>query len=179
MSAILDRRFSIELTQGARAAIAAAAALSEDGKETGGILLGRDPDAEGIIEVLLAAGPGPQALRGRSYFLRDLHYSRRLARLAYEREGLQWVGDWHTHPRGPASPSNFDLHTYTSHLSDRELNFEAFVAVIVTPDAKFGWGKSQLRTYAYAAPKSPSRLSCGSCRPSGVEPLRGPPPAFP
>jgi hypothetical protein len=154
LSTILDGRFSIELAPSARAAIATAAALSEDGKETGGILLGRDPNAGGLIEVLLAAGPGTQAIRGPSYFLRDLHYSRRLARLAYEREGLQWVGDWHTHPRGPAGPSDFDLQTYASHLSDRELNFEAFVAVIVTPHAEFGWGKCQLSAFVYSAPQA-------------------------
>jgi proteasome lid subunit RPN8/RPN11 len=155
LSTILDGRFSIELAPGARAAIAKAAALSEDGQETGGILLGRDPDAEGLIEVLLAAGPGPHAIRSPSYFLRDLHYSRRLARLVYEREGLQWVGDWHTHPRGPVCPSSFDLWTYAAHLFDRELNFEAFVAVIVTPHAEFDWHRCQLNTYAYSASKSP------------------------
>lgn len=148
--------FRFELAPRARAAIATAAALSEDGNETGGILLGRDPDTEGVIKVMLAAGPGPKAIRSRSYFLRDLHYSRRLARLAYDREGLQWVGDWHTHPLGPANPSSFDLHTYTSHLFDRELDFEAFVAVIVTPDAEFGWEHCQLSSHVYAAQKKPS-----------------------
>lgn len=151
MSTILDGRFSVELAPGARAAIATAAALSEDGKETGGILLGRDPNAGGLIEVLLAAGPGPQAIRRPSYFLRDLHYSCRLARLAYEREELQWVGDWHTHPRGRASPSGFDLQTYASHLADRELSFEAFVAVIVTPHEEFSWGKCQLSTFVISS----------------------------
>lgn len=151
MSTIPDGRFSIELAPSARAAIATASVLSEDGNETGGILLGRDPNAAGLIKVLLAAGPGPQAIRCPSYFLRDLHYSRRLARLAYEREGLQWVGDWHTHPRGPACPSSFDLRTYTSHLFDQELNFEAFVSVIVTPHSKFGWTRCHLNTFVYAS----------------------------
>lgn len=27
----------------------------------------------------------------------------------FERYGLQWVGDWHTHPEGGPTPSDFDL----------------------------------------------------------------------
>lgn len=150
MSVIQIGEFSIGFGPGVQAAIATAAALSVDGRETGGILLGRDPDAVGLIKVVCASGPGPHAIRGPSSFLRDLNYSRRLARLAYERERLQWVGDWHTHPQGPRVPSAFDLRTYASHLSNPELNFEAFVAVIVTPDHEQGWDRCQLNASVFS-----------------------------
>jgi integrative and conjugative element protein (TIGR02256 family) len=144
---------SVAVSAGARDAISNAALISRDGRETGGILLGRDPGEKGEIEVVRAAGPGPRAIRRPSYFLRDLNYSRRLARLAYERDRLQWVGDWHTHPHGPDIPSVFDLLTYARHLDDVELKFEAFVAVIVTPNSRFDWGKCRLNSFVYSAPQ--------------------------
>lgn len=150
MSVIHIGEFSVEFAPGVPEAMRKAAALSMDGRETGGILLGRDPEVDGLIKVVRAAGPGPRAIRDRSFFLRDLRYSRRLARLAYEREGLQWVGDWHTHPRGPRGPSGFDLRTYASHLSDSELKFKAFVAVIVTPGHEEEWDECQLSTNVFS-----------------------------
>jgi integrative and conjugative element protein (TIGR02256 family) len=155
LSVIDVGKFSVRFAPGVQAAITKASALSVDGLETGGILLGRDPNPDGLIEAVRAAGPGPHAIRGRSCFLRDLSYSRRLARLAFEREGLQWVGDWHTHPRGPQGPSDFDLRTYASHLCDPELNFEAFVAVIVTPVQEQDWDGCLLNANVFSLSASP------------------------
>lgn len=151
MKIALSERFSARLRPSALAAIGTAATVSADGRETGGILLGRDSGDDGVIEVVRAAGPGPVAIRRHSYFLRDLAYTKRLARLAFEREGLQWVGDWHTHPRGPDRPSDFDLATYARHLADPELGFDAFVAMIVTPYPQHEWGGCRLSTFVYTA----------------------------
>lgn len=79
-----------------------------DELETGGILLGgSDP-----LRVTVAAGPGPGAVRTRSFFLRDLQFSQELAANEAAISGAKWVGEWHTHPTGPAHPSSTDLKTY-------------------------------------------------------------------
>lgn len=79
-----------------------------DELETGGILLGgTDP-----LRVSVAAGPGPGAVRTRSFFLRDLQFSQELAANEETISGATWVGEWHTHPTGPVHPSSTDLQTY-------------------------------------------------------------------
>lgn len=143
-----DVRLSI--ADQAAEAMRCAATLSRDGLETGGILLGRDLDERGVIEVVVAGGPGPRALRERTRFSRDFDHSDRLAQLWYDRDGLQWVGDWHTHPHGPAGPSTVDLGSAAQLLADFELGFEAVVTVIVTPGMGGGWRRPRLHPYAFA-----------------------------
>ena len=41
-----------------------------DGREIGGILLGRGPDDDGVIEIVEAGDPGPNADRRNDFFLR-------------------------------------------------------------------------------------------------------------
>jgi hypothetical protein len=62
--------------------LAELAVLASDGLETGGILLGADHGLTGPIIVTSCGGPGPEAIRRRSYFpftgtvLRQLPISR-------------------------------------------------------------------------------------------------------
>jgi integrative and conjugative element protein (TIGR02256 family) len=96
--------------------------------ETGGILLGR-PELGGYL-VSVAGGPGPNAIHEPDYFLRDLAYAQSLAMVAWTADRSQWIGDWHTHPRGSLRPSAADLRTYRQHLTDPELGFASFLSVI-------------------------------------------------
>lgn len=114
--------------------IAREALRSRDGLETGGILLG--PDTASTILISRAGGPGPQAHRTEHSFLRDLAHAQSLANAAWDEEGHQWIGEWHTHPTGDLTPSALDLHSYLQHLHDPELHLDWFVAIIVglTPD---------------------------------------------
>jgi integrative and conjugative element protein (TIGR02256 family) len=76
--------------------------------ETGGILLGTtDPFHVGV-----AGNAGPGAIQTPTFFLRDLEYTQALAKVEAETSGLHWIGEWHTHPTGPAHPSHTDLSTY-------------------------------------------------------------------
>ena len=102
-------------------------------EETGGILLGHDLDHQ--ILVTAAGDPGPGAIHTPTRFRRDLAHAARLADAAYEHDGSIWVGDWHTHPRGPTRPSRYDLRTYRSFLHDPELDFDRFVTLIVIPQS--------------------------------------------
>ena len=122
------------LSAPARRTIEQEARRSADGRETGGILLGHDASDDHPLRVTVAGEPGPGAKRSAFRFLRDLDHSRRLADEAYERDGSVWVGEWHTHPKGPSRPSRRDLHTYRQLLSEVELGFERFAAIIVTID---------------------------------------------
>ncbi len=108
----------------------AQAALSVDGLEVGGLLLGHDIGTH--IRVTVAGDPGPCARREPDWFLRDLAHARRLGDLAYAADGSVWLGEWHTHPRGPGQPSGTDLDTYRALLDDPDLGFERVVAIVVS-----------------------------------------------
>lgn len=134
---------SVTLAAAAEHRIRALAAISADGCETGGILLGHGPDQDGRVVVGHAGDPGPHAERKPDFFLRDLHYSRRLAARAWRSDGSEWIGEWHTHPSGGARPSTLDLQTYAGIL-DRTPGMAVVVAIIVTPGTRGSWTTSQL-----------------------------------
>src|SRR5689334_3712677 len=81
---------------------------AQDGFETGGILLGHHHD-DGRLVVTTAGDPGPQAVRRRASFRRDQAHGQALADAAWSHDRSVWLGDWHTHPRGPVQPSTVDL----------------------------------------------------------------------
>jgi integrative and conjugative element protein (TIGR02256 family) len=134
----------LNVTQEARAAIRQLAQLSEDGLETGGILLGRGPSDHGLIDVIEAGDPGPRARREPTTFLRDLDHARKLADAAWERSRAAWIGEWHTHPEARPEPSACDLVTYAQLLDDATLKFAVFVSIIVTPRDSSGWADATL-----------------------------------
>ena len=130
---------SIDLDAGVADAIKEMARESEDGRETGGILLGRGPDENGVVNVERAGDPGPNARREPGFFLRDLERAQQLAAEAWVDHKAIWVGEWHTHVHGDPRPSPTDLATYAGHLAAAELEFEVFVSIIAVPDDERGW----------------------------------------
>ncbi|RKH05086.1 Mov34/MPN/PAD-1 family protein [Corallococcus carmarthensis] len=72
--------------------------------ETGGLLLGAVVDGE--AHVLAITGPGRRAVRGRVGFAADRVRDNRL--LGRVSPCLRYLGDWHTHPGGPARLSRTD-----------------------------------------------------------------------
>lgn len=95
--------------------------------ETGGALFG---PASGS-SVLHAAGPGPLAEHGPLFFNRDLTFTEQEAERLYRADGSQWIGEWHTHINVSPTPSDADLRTYLRHVTDGELGFDRFVALII------------------------------------------------
>ncbi|HEY8465211.1 MAG TPA: Mov34/MPN/PAD-1 family protein [Solirubrobacterales bacterium] len=142
--------YRIEVKDEARRSIEHLARESSDGNETGGILLGRGPDAGGEIHVEIAGDPGPNADRRPDFFLRDLAHAQLLASRAWEERRAIWVGEWHTHPEGGVAPSPVDLATYARLLSASALEFEVFVSVIVVPDEAEGWSMPRLHPWTLA-----------------------------
>lgn len=125
---------SIRMSTAAFEAIAKEAPRSADGRETGGALFGFDAGIYGPTLITHASGPGPKAVRKRDFFSRDLDYTKTAAGAAYADCCSRWIGEWHTHPDGPPTPSSRDLASYLIHLEDPSLGFETFLSLIVIPD---------------------------------------------
>jgi integrative and conjugative element protein (TIGR02256 family) len=128
---------SVTITRPVADAIAQHAAMSADGNETGGIVIGHDLGDS--LAVTAVGGPGPNATRTPNRFLRDLDHAQQLADEAYDDDGSVWIGEWHTHPTGPAQPSPVDLATYADHLANPALGFRRFLAFIVLPCPTHQW----------------------------------------
>ncbi len=77
--------------------------------ETGGILIGRDAGV-GVLEVTVATGPGPRAVRCRNFFLRDKVFLQRVLdrEVARSNGAVEYIGEWHVHPALDAPPSFVD-----------------------------------------------------------------------
>lgn len=97
-----------------------------------------------------AAGPGPNAIRKHNFFLRDRNYTEQQARAAYRDCCSYWTGEWHTHPKGPPTPSERDLASYLGHLGDPELGLGVFLALIVTPNDT-AWERATVYAWAIGA----------------------------
>jgi integrative and conjugative element protein (TIGR02256 family) len=141
----LELTYQVHTAASVAARIRSLAESSSDGRETGGILLGHGPSPAGLISLRHAGDPGPAAERRRDLFSRDLEHSRRFAARAWQLDGSEWAGEWHTHPGGGAAPSALDLRTYARILASTPA-FEAFVAIIVTPGGST-WASACLNTW--------------------------------
>lgn len=140
----------VRLSAAAAASIIAYAAVSADGSETGGILLGYDETELGEMMVMHAGDAGPGADRRPDFFQRDLAHAQRHADAAYEETCSYWIGEWHTHPNGHLAPSSTDLRTYDDLLRDPELSFQTFLALIVGPGAD-GWTSPAVAAWTIAS----------------------------
>ncbi|MGA2268763.1 MAG: Mov34/MPN/PAD-1 family protein [Bryobacteraceae bacterium] len=85
--------------------------------ETGGLLLGSiGPRAQRVV---LAASPaGPAALHHPVMFERDLEFSQFMLNEAYDLHKLEYLGEWHKHPRTCTEPSGGDEDGCRSILTD-------------------------------------------------------------
>ena len=121
--------FDIEMRAEALATITEHVRIGGTVLETGGILLGHN--YEDRCAVLVAGDPGPNAIRDRRAFSRDRGHAERLADAAWTDYRADWIGEWHSHPQGPATPSDIDLASYLDHLNDPDLGFDYFISLIV------------------------------------------------
>ena len=79
--------------------------------ETGGLLLGWSDDGNRVVAGLI--GPGPNARHHAHKFIPDHPWQMRELEKAFASSGgdLTYLGDWHTHPMGPAQMSRLDERT--------------------------------------------------------------------
>lgn len=97
--------------------------------ETGGILMGRSESAS-IITVTHVSGPGPNAIHEPTYFLRDTAYCAAVLRDRYERFGVDYIGEWHSHTDLLRHPSAGDLLTLSGIMSDPDYDFTIFAMLL-------------------------------------------------
>ena len=149
----------IEICEMARDVICKLATRSTDGMETGGILLGRGPEPDGLIAAEIAGDPGPKAIRKADYFLRDLEHAQGLAMEAWDTSRAVWIGEWHTHLNGSPAPSTSDLGTYLRLLAASELAFTHFLSIIVTDDGAGDWMRPELSPWVMELDSGSDRVS--------------------
>jgi integrative and conjugative element protein (TIGR02256 family) len=76
--------------------------------ETGGILVGTR--ADDVVTIRKVSPPGPKAVHRRFWFSRDTDFLQRWLDEEYDRTdgAVDYVGEWHVHPRLNAPPSCVD-----------------------------------------------------------------------
>lgn len=157
-------RFTIEIGPEALAAIVEQVRIGGTEFETGGILLGHNhPDR---CKILVAGDPGPNAVRRRRAFSRDRAYAEILADAAWDEHKATWVGEWHTHPEGLATPSDIDLSSYLGHLNDPDLGFDYFISLIIALVPRAGTAEQAQPNTADIQPV----ITAWVVRPDRVEP---------
>ena len=100
-----------------------------DQAETGGLLFGTFDFP--VIRVVEASLPQTGDRRWTILFIPDRIQQRRMIKKRF-RDGLHFLGEWHTHPLAKPSPSSLDLQSMSDAFrkSRHELNW--FVMVIVS-----------------------------------------------
>lgn len=119
---------AIVLTDEALSAMHKYRQLDSAAKEAGGQLFAK---FEGV-DTLIVEATIPKILDKRSrYEFKPNRLLQRLEIYQRYRQGLHFIGDWHTHPEKNPSPSNIDINDMQEcfHLSTH--NLHAFVMVII------------------------------------------------
>jgi integrative and conjugative element protein (TIGR02256 family) len=116
------------ISSAAREVIEREAGLYRD-VETGGILIGRIASPV-EIHVTHATGPGPNAVHHPAHFLRDTAYCAGVLREHYDRHGVDYVGEWHSHVGLLREPSDGDLLTLAGIMGDPDYDFHAFAMLL-------------------------------------------------
>ena len=102
-------------------------------RETGGILVGR---REGdLVEILAISDAGPNAVSERTRFVRDGPYCQKfLEDTAHKMgSGVDYVGEWHSHPGSSAQPSPRDTESFAEIAADPDYLTTAPILIIVAP----------------------------------------------
>lgn len=115
--------------------------------ETGGILIGRK--VGDAVDVTVASGPGPRAVRRRHFFLRDKTFLQGvLDREVVRTDGVvEYVGEWHVHPALDAPPSFVDRRSLWRIARRRNYPTNRPLLLIVEKTR----GKQRLRAYEFVA----------------------------
>jgi integrative and conjugative element protein (TIGR02256 family) len=113
--------------------------------ETGGMLLGWRNQGKVAINATIDAGPGAQ--RKRTSFIPDGHWQQRQLAAVYEQSGriATYLGDWHSHPRGPVRPSGQDHETAAAVASCEQARTPNPITLILGPSR----GRAQLVAHVY------------------------------
>jgi hypothetical protein len=103
------------------------------------------------IRVTHASGPGPNAVHTPTYFLRDTQYCARVLREHYDRFGVDYIGEWHSHVDPLRVPSPGDLLTLAGIMRDPDYDFQSFIMLLAV---KIGRQRSRLELHGFVATKN-------------------------
>lgn len=101
--------------------------------ETGGILMGHDIKPL-TVNVTYASLPGPKAYHSPSKFIRDTEYCSKVLQEHYDKYGVDYVGEWHSHIVPLRGVSGGDIATLASIIYDPDYDFNAFACIVALLD---------------------------------------------
>lgn len=106
-------------------------------RESGGQLFARFEDSKITVEV--ATGPRRTDRRGRCSYVPDRSAEQAEIR-AHFKQGLHFIGDWHTHPQKRPEPSHIDVRSIAESVQKSKHQLNGFVHVVVGLDKPpTGW----------------------------------------
>ena len=112
--------------------------LHSNSREAGGQLFARFEGKNIWIE--RATGPRRTDRRTPTTFAPNRRAERREIKRLFK-EGLHYVGDWHTHPESSPYPSQIDIHNFMKMFNESRHKLASFVIVILgnapLPDGLF------------------------------------------
>lgn len=97
-------------------------------REAGGQLFARISD--GLIEIVKATGPRKRDKRSRFWYVAHRPSEQFEIDECY-RQGLHFIGDWHTHPEDSPTPSDVDMQSWQEMFSLSEHDLIGMVFIIV------------------------------------------------
>lgn len=97
-------------------------------REAGGQLFARFENNTTKIEK--ATGPRPSDRRGFLAFVPNRFAERREIKQLFK-EGLHYVGDWHTHPEPSPRPSKTDIDSFKEMFLKSHHDLESFIIIIL------------------------------------------------
>lgn len=106
--------------------------------ETGGILIGSRSN-DGAILVTHATPPGPEALHNEVFFKRDVVFQQAALNKIYRRYGVQYLGEWHKHPRNLPVPSGGDFQGVRELLDDPDYGVNDLLFPIIICESDLGF----------------------------------------
>ncbi|MBE9570083.1 MAG: ThiF family adenylyltransferase [Proteobacteria bacterium] len=106
--------------------------------ETGGVLVGyRNASDEYVI--VRASKPGPNAIRTKSRFEKDVEYCQKELLDAFNELGEKglYLGEWHYHPSGGNEPSGLDIKSLTEIASQENYRIDKPIMIILSPKLEY------------------------------------------
>ena len=129
--------------------------------ECAGLLLGKTENDGSTIHVLRSSGSGPKARHGYASISPDIDFLNREIMEA-EMSDLEFLGEWHKHPRNLNLPSFGDVATITEIIND--VNLEQYLAAIITRNQD----GIEINTYLFNKNSSYKSIPCTGISP-GLE----------
>lgn len=120
------------LTTGVLNHLASLQQISRSSPEAGGQLFARFVGE--LIHVERATGPRPTDRRSRFRYIPDQRADQKEIDAAH-RQGLHFIGDWHTHPEPIPTPSSHDVRSIRSVVAGSKHDLNGFVLLIAGTDS--------------------------------------------